>query len=130
MKENEDLITVLNSLVMAGLTATNPYKVPSGMRENWGYAKLYLAFHGREMNEMRHAEWRIDCINCCKGTDHSVNPIKIGKATPEMDTIDHKAEPNAFNSYKSTIELVNKLYKKGTLDLLAKIPETEEGFEN
>lgn len=37
MKENEKLITVLNSLLADELTAINQYMVHSEMCENWGY---------------------------------------------------------------------------------------------
>ena len=129
MKGNEKVITVLNSLLADELTAINQYMVHSEMCENWGYQKLYQAIRKQAMDEMHHAEWLIERIIFFEGAPivSRLNPIKIGKNVPEMIINDGNDELGAIRSYNEAIKLAHEVGDQGTVDLLSKILEMEEG---
>jgi len=129
MKGNEKVITVLNSLLADELTAINQYMVHSEMCENWGYIKLYKAIRKQAMDEMNHAEWLIERIIFFEGAPivSRLNPIKIGKNVPEMINNDGNDELGAIRSYNEAISLAREVKDQGTVDLLSKILEMEEG---
>jgi bacterioferritin len=129
MKGNEELITVLNSLLADELTAINQYVVHSEMCENWGYGKLHKAIWKQAMEEMHHAEWLIERIIFLDGapTVSKLNPINIGKTVLEMINNDNGDELNAVKAYNSAIKLGRKVDDQGSVDLLTKILKMEEG---
>lgn len=129
MKGNEKVITVLNSLLADELTAINQYMVHSEMCENWGYQKLHKAIRKQAMDEMNHAEWLIERIIFFEAVPivSRLNPIKIGKNVPEMINNDGNDELGAIHSYNEAINLAREVKDQGTVDLLSKILEMEEG---
>ena len=129
MKGNEKLITVLNSLLADELTAINQYMVHSEMCENWGYSKLHQAIRKQAMDEMHHAEWLIERIIFLDGapTVSKLNPIKIGKTVLEIIKNDNGDELDAVRSYNNAIKLSREVDDQGSVDLLAKILNMEEG---
>jgi len=129
MKGNNDLITVLNSLLADELTAINQYMVHSEMCENWGYGKLHMAIRSQAMDEMHHAEWLIERIIFFEGapTVSKLNAIRIGKTVSEMISNDNGDELNAIHAYNSAIKLAREVDDQGTVDLLTKILKMEEG---
>jgi bacterioferritin len=60
MKGDKAVISALNDVLMAELTAINIYYIHYKMQMDWGYEKL--AAHSREesMGEMKHADMMID----------------------------------------------------------------------
>jgi bacterioferritin len=129
MKGNEKVITALNSLLADELTAINQYMVHSEMCENWGYNKLHMAIRKQAMDEMVHAEWLIERIIFFEGVPivSRLNPIKIGKNVPEMINNDGNDELGAIHSYNEAISLAREVKDQGTVDLLSKILDMEEG---
>jgi bacterioferritin len=129
MKGNEELLTVLNSLLADELTAINQYMVHSEMCENWGYGKLHNAIRKQAMDEMHHAEWLIERIIFFEGTPtvSKLNPIRIGKTVAEMISNDNNDERGAVNAYNKAISLARKVEDQATVDLLTKILKMEEG---
>jgi len=129
MKGNEKLIAVLNSLLADELTAINQYMVHSEMCENWGYGKLHLAIRKQAMDEMHHAEWLIERIIFFEGspTVSKLNSMKIGKTVLEMIKNDDGDELDAVRAYNDAIKLARKVDDQGTVDLLTKILNMEEG---
>jgi bacterioferritin len=129
MKGNLKLIPVLNSLLADELTAINQYMVHSEMCENWGYTKLHDAIRKQAFDEMKHAEWLIERIIFFDGspTVSKLNQIKIGKAVPEMIRNDNDDELGAVRSYNEAIKLAREVEDQGTVDLLTKILNMEEG---
>jgi len=129
MKGNKELITVLNSLLAAELTAINQYMVHSEMCENWGYGKLHTAIRSQAMDEMHHAEWLIERIIFFEGapTVSKLNPMKIGKTVLEMINNDNTDELDAVHDYNDAIKLAREVGDQGTADLLTKILKMEEG---
>jgi len=129
MKGNEKLIAVLNSLLADELTAINQYMVHSEMCENWGYGKLHLAIRKQAMDEMHHAEWLIERIIFFEGapTVSKLNSMKIGKTVLEMIKNDDGDELDAVRAYNDAIKLAREVEDQGTVDLLTKILNMEEG---
>ena len=129
MKGSKKLLLVLNSLLADELTVVNQYMVHSEMCENWGYIKLYKAIRKQAMDEMNHAEWLIERIIFFEGAPivSRLNPIKIGKNVPEMINNDGNDELGAIRSYNEAISLAREVKDQGTVDLLSKILEMEEG---
>lgn len=129
MKGNKKLLTVLNSLLAAELTAINQYMVHSEMCENWGYSNLYKAIRKQAMDEMHHAEWLIERIIFFDGspTVSKLNAMKIGKTVSEMIGNDYNDELDAVRNYNDAIKLAREVDDQGSVDLLTRILNMEEG---
>jgi bacterioferritin len=128
MKGNEELITVLNSLLADELTVINQYIVQSEMCANWGYSKLHKAIRKQAMDEMLHAEWLIGRIIFFEGvpTVFKLNPIKVGKTVSEIISNNDNTELDVVSGYNDAIKLVREVDDQGTLDLLTRILIMEE----
>ena len=128
MKGNEQLLTVLNSLLADELTAINQYMVHSEMCENWGYSKLHQAIRKQAMDEMNHAEWLIERILFYDGIPavSKINQIRIGKTVLEIVNNDNYSELKAVDAYNDAIKFSREIKDQGTLDLLTKILNMEE----
>ncbi|MGB8491639.1 MAG: bacterioferritin [Bacteroidales bacterium] len=129
MKGNKKLLAVMNSLLADELTAINQYMLHSEMCENWGYRKLYTAIRKQAMDEMHHAEWLIERIIFLDGspTVSNLNPIKIGKTVSEIISNDYADEIDAVHAYNEAIKHAREVDDQGTVDLLTRILNMEEG---
>ena len=56
MKGHDDVITLLNEVLTAELTAINQYFIHARMCENWGYERLWKKLREESIGEMRHAD--------------------------------------------------------------------------
>ena len=56
MKGHDDVITLLNEILTAELTAINQYFIHARMCENWGYERLWKKVREESIGEMRHAD--------------------------------------------------------------------------
>jgi bacterioferritin len=129
MKGNKKLLAVLNSLLASELTAINQYMVHSEMCENWGYGNLHKAIKKQAMEEMHHAEWLIERIIFFDGspTVSKLNAMKIGKTVSEMIVNDYNDELDAVRNYNDAIKLAREVDDQGSVDLLTRILNMEEG---
>lgn len=129
MKGNKKLLAVMNSLLADELTAINQYMLHSEMCENWGYRKLHTAIRKQAMDEMHHAEWLIERIIFLDGspTVSNLNPIKIGKTVSEIISNDYASELDAVHAYNEAIKHAREVDDQGTVDLLTRILNMEEG---
>jgi len=129
MQGNKKLVTVLNQLLAAELTAISQYMVHSEMCDNWGYDKLHKAIEKQALDEMHHAEWLIRRIIFLEGTPvvAKLNPIKIGKTVADMVNNDQKAEFAAVHAYNTAIALACAVSDQATANLLVQILKMEEG---
>ena len=71
MKGNDDVLTILNEVLTAELTAINQYFIHAKMCDNWGYQRLAEHIRDESIDEMKHAE-RID----------RADPVPRGRAQP------------------------------------------------
>lgn len=94
MKAKEGVITLLNKILTADLTAINQYYVHAKMCENWGYERLYHKVRERSMDEMKDADELIEHILYLEGVPNvqRLNTIHIGETVPEQFKLDLKAE--------------------------------------
>lgn len=94
MKAKEGVITLLNKILTADLTAINQYYVHAKMCENWGYDRLYHKVRERSMDEMKDADELIEHILYLEGVPNvqRLNTIHIGETVPEQFKLDLKAE--------------------------------------
>ncbi len=94
MKAKEGVITLLNKILTADLTAINQYYVHAKMCENWGYERLYHKVRERSMDEMKDADELIEHILYLEGVPNvqRLNTIHIGETVPEQLKLDLKAE--------------------------------------
>jgi bacterioferritin len=128
MKGNDQLISVLNSLLSDELTATNQYIVHSELCANWGYEKLHDVIEKRAIDEMKHAEKHIARILYLEGKPvvSELKKINIGDAVDKQIANDLEAEVGAVKAYNAAIEQANGAGDRGTGDMLKVILLDEE----
>ncbi len=128
MKGNPEILKVLNELLSDELTAIHQYIVEAEMCANWGYTKLHKAFEKIAIDEMKHAEWLIERILFFEGHPTiKLGDLHIGKTVPEMVQGVANAEAGAVKAYNEGIALAHQVADQGTVDLLIKILNMEEG---
>ena len=60
MRGHEHVLTLLNDVLTAELTAINQYFIHAHMCENWGYARLWKKIREESIGEMKHADELIE----------------------------------------------------------------------
>lgn len=128
MKGNDQLISVLNSLLSDELTATNQYIVHSELCANWGYEKLHDVIEKRAIDEMKHAEKHISRILYLEGKPvvSELKKINIGDAVDIQLANDLDSEVGAVKAYNAAIKQANDAGDQGTSDMLKMILLDEE----
>ncbi|MBT3367665.1 MAG: bacterioferritin [Nitrospina sp.] len=132
MKGDKAVLSALNDVLMAELTAINIYYIHYKMQVDWGYDKV--AAHSREesMGEMKHADLMIDRILFLDGVPNmqKYDTVLVG----------NNVEAQLKNQYKIEIAHVTRLRKHiktcldkndfGTKEILDGILEdTEESVD-
>jgi len=132
MKGDKAVLSALNDVLMAELTAINIYYIHFKMQMNWGYEKL--AAHSREesMGEMKHADEMIERILFLDGVPNmqKYDTVLVGD----------DVEAQLKNQYKIELAHVTRLRKHiktcidktdfGTKEILDGILEdTEESVD-
>jgi bacterioferritin len=94
MKAREGVITLLNKILTADLTAINQYFVHAKMCDNWGYERLHQKVRERSIDEMKDADELIGHILYLEGVPNvqRMNSVQVGETVPEQLTLDLKAE--------------------------------------
>ena len=129
MKGNAEVIKSLNEALTEELAAISQYFLHAEMCENWGYKKLSALNKKQSIDEMKHAEELIERILFLDGVPKMTSPQKlnIGQAVPEMLQNDLKLELSAVAMYNRCIDLAAKKNDQGTVELLKKLLQDEEG---
>ena len=129
MKGKAEVIEALNEALTEELVAISQYFLHAEMCENWGYSKLKDLDKKQSIDEMKHAEDLIERILFLDGTPNMINPQKlnIGKTIPDMLKNDLKLELDAVAMYNRLIDLAAKKNDQGTVELLKKLLQDEEG---
>ena len=76
MRGHEQVITLLNEVLTAELTAINQYFIHGRMCENWGYERLWKKLREESIGEMKHADELIERILYLEGVP---NVQRLGK---------------------------------------------------
>ena len=128
MKGDPEIITALNEILTAELTAINQYYIHYKMCENWGYKKLAEMKKAEAMEEMKDADKVIDRILYLDGIPNMqrLNPVRVGENAVEQHELDLELEKNAVARLNKAIALCRDRGDNGTRELLVDILEGEE----
>jgi bacterioferritin len=128
MRGQPQVITLLNDVLTAELTAINQYFVHAEMCDNWGYDRLHHQIRQHSIGEMKHAEELIERILFLEGLPNMqrLGKINIGETVPEMFRVDHALEMDAVERLNEGIETCRVAEDNNSRHLLEEILEDEE----
>lgn len=128
VKAGKAVITALNEVLTAELTAVNQYFLHAKMLQNWGYTKLATKVRAESIDEMKHADALIERILYLDGTPNvqKLGRIRIGETVPEMWASDRALEEDAIPRLNIAIALCGEHADHGTRQLLDAILASEE----
>src|SRR5882762_2937744 len=129
MKGPDQVVTLLNEVLTAELTAISQYFIHARMCENWGYERLWQKVRAESIGEMRHADRLIERILYLEGVPNvqRLGKVNVGQTVPEQLRLDLELEREAVRALNAGIELCRGLGDNGTRDLVEDILTAEEG---
>jgi bacterioferritin len=132
MRGHERIITLLNDVLTAELTAINQYFIHARMCENWGYARLWHKIREESIGEMKHADEVIERILYLDGVPNMqrLSKVNVSETVPEQLRLDLELEKAAIQALNAGIEEARSLGDNGTRELLESILEGEESHAN
>jgi bacterioferritin len=132
MRGQEQVITALNDVLTAELTAVNQYFVHARMCENWGYQRLWKKVRAESIDEMKHADRLIQRILYLEGVPNlqRLGKVNVGQTVPEQLKLDLEVEKAAVTALNSAIELCRSLGDNGSREMLEDILHGEEEHAN
>ncbi len=132
MRGHDGVITLLNDVLTAELTAINQYFIHARMCENWGYERLWHKLREESIGEMKDADRLIERILYLEGVPNvqRIGKVNVGQTVPEQLKLDLEIERDAIRRLNDGIELVRGLGDNGSRDLLEDILEGEEAHAN
>ena len=95
MKGADQIVTALNDVLTAELTAVNQYFIHARMCENWGYQRLWKKVRAESIEEMKHADaliergaWTADAVTaaCGAGGDCGACTLTLADLVAESET--------------------------------------------
>ena len=132
MRGHEQIITTLNDILTAELTAINQYFIHARMCENWGYERLWKKVREESIGEMKHADALIARILYLEGVPNlqRLGKVNVGQTVPEQLRLDLDVEKAAIKAFNDGIELCRSLGDNGSRDLLEDMLQAEESHAN
>jgi bacterioferritin len=132
MRGNDQVITSLNDVLTAELTAVNQYFVHARMCENWGYERLWKKVRAESIGEMKHADILIQRILYLEGVPNlqRLGKVNVGQTVPEQLRLDLEVEKAAVKALNTAIELCRSVGDNGSREMLEKILLAEEDHAN
>jgi len=132
MKGHDQVVTLLNEVLTAELTAINQYFIHARMCENWGYERLWKKVREESIGEMRHADRLIARILYLEGVPNvqRLGKVNVGQTVPEQLRLDLELERDAVRALNQGIELTRSLGDNGSRDVLEEILKAEEEHVN
>src|SRR5712691_3795636 len=129
MKGHDQVVTLLNEILTAELTAINQYFIHARMCENWGYKRLWKKLRDESIGEMRHADRLIERVLYLDGVPNvqRLGKVNVGQTVPEQLRLDLELERSAVGALNAGIELCRSLADNGSRELLEDILKAEEG---
>ena len=120
MRGHEQVITLLNEVLTAELTAINQYFIHGRMCENWGYERLWKKLREESIGEMKHADELIERILYLEGVPNvqRLGRVNVGETVPEQLRLDLELERDAIRMLNAGIETARSLGDNGTRELL------------
>ena len=128
MKGDKQVITLLNDVLTAELTAVNQYFLHARLCHHWGYERLYERVRKESIGEMKHADELIDRILYLEGLPNlqRYGKVNIGQTVPEQFQLDLQVEYDAVKRLNEGIEACRTAGDNGTRTLLERILHEEE----
>ena len=128
MKGHDQVVTLLNDVLTAELTAVNQYFIHARMCENWGYKRLWKKVREESIGEMRHADRLIERILYLEGVPNlqRLGKVNVGQTVPEQLRLDLEVERTAVSALNAGIEMCHTAGDNGTRDLREEILKAEE----
>jgi bacterioferritin len=132
MRGHERIITLLNDVLTAELTAINQYFIHARMCENWGYERLWKKLRSESIEEMKHADKLIERILYLEGIPNvqKYGKINVGQTVPEQLKLDYEVEKEAVRMLNDCIEAARTAGDNGSRELLEKMLKEEEAHAN
>jgi bacterioferritin len=129
MKGHDQVVSLLNDILTAELTAINQYFIHARMCENWGYKRLWKKLREESIGEMRHADRLIERILYLEGVPNvqRLGKVSVGQTVPEQLRLDLELERAAVAALNAGAELCRGLGDNSTRDLVEDILKAEEG---
>ena len=122
------MVTLLNDVLTAELTAVNQYFIHARMCENWGYKRLWKKVREESIGEMRHADRLIERILYLEGVPNlpRLGTVHVGQTVPEQLRLALEVARTAVSALNAGIEMCRSAGDNGTRDLLEEILKAEE----
>jgi len=132
MRGHDQVLTLLNEILTAELTAINQYFIHARMCENWGYERLWKKIREESLGEMRHADRIIARILYLEGVPNlqRLGKVNVGQTVPEQLHLDLEVEKAAIIALNAGIEQCRALGDGGSRELLESILKAEEDHAN
>ena len=107
MKGHDQVVSLLNDVLTAELTAINQYFIHARMCENWGYERLWKKLREESIGEMKHADRLIERILYLEGVPNvqRLGKVNVGETVPEQLRLDLELESAAVAALNAGIEL-------------------------
>jgi bacterioferritin len=128
MKGNPQILTLLNDVLTAELTAINQYFIHARLCNHWGYERLWKKIRAESIDEMKHADYLIARILYLDGIPNvqRYNKVNIGQTVKEQLTLDLAVEVDSVKRLNDGIKLCRDEGDNGTRELLERILVSEE----
>jgi bacterioferritin len=128
MKGDKNIVTLLNDVLTAELTAVNQYFLHARLCLHWGYQKLYERVRKESIEEMKHADELIDRILYLEGLPNlqRYGKVNVGQTVPEQFKLDLEVEYEAVKRFNDGIEACRAAGDNGTREILERMLREEE----
>ena len=128
MRNDPQVLEVLNEILTAELTAINQYFIHAKMCANWGFHRLAKKKRDESIDEMKDADAVIERILYLDGVPNMqrMNPVRVGEDAIEQHRLDLALEVDAVARYNRAIALAGEKGDNGTRALLERILQSEE----
>jgi len=128
MKGDKQVVTLLNDVLTAELTAVNQYFLHARLCHHWGYERLYEKVRKESIEEMKHADVLIDRILFLEGLPNvqRYNKVDVGQTVPEQFRLDLAVEYEAVKRLNDAIKVCRDTGDNGTREILEKMLREEE----
>lgn len=132
MKPQSGVLTHLNKILNAEMTAIHQYIAHAALCDEWGYERLHHIIHERVMEEITHAQGLIKHILYLEGNPdlQTVEKLNIGKSVPDQFKNDLKLEMEDLKRVRAGVEHCAKVGDFTTRHILEEMSvETEEHID-
>jgi bacterioferritin len=126
--KDDVVISILNEVLTAELTAINQYFIHSELCAHWGYAHLHKEVRKQSIHEMKHAEKVMERILYLDGLPNMqrLGKVNIGESVKEQFEVDLKLEQEAIVRLTDGIKICTERADYGSRLLLEEILISEE----